>query len=124
MATLIVTLEDQEIKRLPVTKVESTIGRQPTCDLCIDSPAISRHHATIQFTGQSWTVRDEGSANGVFVHGEKVTTANLADRTPIQLGKFLITFYQGGGLSPDPERTRSEDRGPCGRDRRYTGPDL
>ncbi len=56
-------LEIPDLLRDPVI-----VGREVDCDIVLDGPQISRHHAELQYTGAGWRVRDLGSANGTFVN--------------------------------------------------------
>jgi len=45
------------------------IGRDPSCEISIPDPQISRRHARVQFDGASATIEDLGSSNGTRVNG-------------------------------------------------------
>lgn len=59
------------------------IGRHPSCDVVIDSPAVSRTHVTVQCNRQGRViVRDADSSNGTFLNGQRITEASVtADTT-------------------------------------------
>ena len=48
------------------------IGRLKDCDLFIDNSFVSRVHAAVAFEDGHWTIRDLGSANGLFFGGTQV----------------------------------------------------
>src|SRR4051794_14702390 len=50
----------------------AVLGRSRDCDLVIDDPNVSRHHAEVRPSGGSWIVNDLGSTNGVKVNGRRV----------------------------------------------------
>ncbi|MDX1416042.1 MAG: FHA domain-containing protein [Candidatus Promineifilaceae bacterium] len=50
-------------------KTQLTIGRDPSNDVVLDTPAVSRYHAQIERVGQRYRVRDLRSSNGTFVNG-------------------------------------------------------
>jgi len=52
---------------------EHVVGRSSDCDVRIDDASLSRRHAVITVDGNRVTIRDEGSKNGTYVDGEKVT---------------------------------------------------
>ncbi len=56
---------------------EATIGRDPTNDIRIRDPLVSKHHARIIISNHSVTVFDLGSANKTRVNGQVVTQATL-----------------------------------------------
>lgn len=76
--------------RHPVTR----IGRGTDCDLRIDDPGVSRHHAELQRSGGDVTLVDVGSTNGVSVDGERVTSARLRDGAVLMLGSTPVTYRQ------------------------------
>ena len=66
------------------------LGRDPTCEVSIDDPAVSRLHATVRpLTGEGAPaeVVDGGSRNGTFVNGQRVRGAHpLRDGDRLQVG--------------------------------------
>lgn len=48
-----------------------TIGRAPHMSVVVDDPLVSRDHAVLTWD-DGWTLADNGSANGVFVHGDRI----------------------------------------------------
>lgn len=66
------------------------IGRDPTCQIILEDPHISRNHAEIFYrNGNEITIRDVGSTNGVFVNGKKISEQVLADGDKILIGTRL-----------------------------------
>ena len=53
-------------------KSQLTIGRDPSNDVVLDTPAVSRYHAQIERVGQRYRVRDLRSSNGTFVNGQRI----------------------------------------------------
>lgn len=64
-----------------------TIGRDPSCTVTLDSPAVSRVHARVEHGPSGWEFRDEGSTQGSFVNGVAVTTTPVRDDTTVTLGQ-------------------------------------
>jgi Protein of unknown function (DUF3662)/FHA domain len=71
------------------------IGRGSDCDLRIDDPGISRHHAEIRQQGGDVVIVDAGSTNGIVIDDERVEQARLADGARIQLGSTTLVFHAG-----------------------------
>ncbi len=71
----------------------TTIGRDPSCDLVLDSPLVSRFHARLEGDQLS----DNGSANGVFVEGQPVSEARLQKGQRVTVGPYHL-LYDGAGL--------------------------
>jgi FOG: FHA domain len=72
-----------------------TIGRDPECDIVLDSPEISRRHASVAAADRGFVITDE-STNGVFVNGERVTRSHrLAEGDVIRIGDAILRFSAG-----------------------------
>jgi SARP family transcriptional regulator, regulator of embCAB operon len=69
-----------------------TIGRRADRDLLLDDAGVSRVHAEIRRTGDSYHLFDAGSANGTIVNGERVGDHTLADGDVIRLGSTELVF--------------------------------
>lgn len=68
-------------------------GRHPDADIFLDDVTVSRKHAEFIREGDSFSVRDLGSMNGIFVAGDRVDSAKLSRGTEVLIGKFRLTFY-------------------------------
>jgi pSer/pThr/pTyr-binding forkhead associated (FHA) protein len=72
-----------------VTLTQGTlrIGRSPRCDIRVENPGVSRHHATLFFDGLGLRIRDEKSSNGLFVNGRRIHgTSVLAPGDRLSIG--------------------------------------
>ncbi len=67
-----------------------TLGRDPGCDLVISDVKCSRRHAVIEAGAQGLTIRDTGSANGVFVNAKKVERASLEPGDLVRVGEVFL----------------------------------
>lgn len=76
----------------PVTALVTTLGRHPGCDIMLDDPTVSRHHAAVHCHGDAFTLADAGSANGTSLNGRPVLLTDLTDGDEIEIGKFRLTF--------------------------------
>lgn len=68
----------------------AVLGRDPSCDLVLNDARCSRRHAVIEAGPQGVSIRDAGSANGIYVNGKKVERAQLADGDVVRLGEVFI----------------------------------
>src|SRR5207344_2661672 len=66
------------------------LGRDPSCDLVLSDPKCSRRHAVIEAVAHGLTIRDTGSANGVFVNAKRVERASLEPDDLIRVGEVII----------------------------------
>jgi len=79
-----------------ITTGAAVIGREAGNDVSLpnDSTA-SRRHATITRINGEYSIRDEGSSNGTFVNGAKISEQTLRPGDEIQVGgtKFRFEIY-------------------------------
>ncbi len=68
----------------------AVLGRDPSCDLVLNDARCSRRHAVLEAGPQGISVRDAGSANGVYVNGKKVERSPLAAGDVVRLGEVFI----------------------------------
>ena len=71
---------------------EMLFGRGTECSVRLDDSEVSRKHATIYVAGGRLMIRDEGSANGTFVNGQKLETpTTLTQGDEIRIGQTMLT---------------------------------
>jgi Protein of unknown function (DUF3662)/FHA domain len=73
----------------------AVLGRSRDCDVLLEDPNVSRHHAEIRPSGGSWTVRDLGSTNGVKVNGRRLDPSRPQSLKPgdeLLIGTTRVTF--------------------------------
>jgi len=103
---VLITLNDREVTRATITQPETTIGRDDSCHVRIDSPAISRLHATVIANEAGYALRDNASENGISVNGEKVMETTLQFDSSVGLGKFRLQLVESEpnslGVAPAP----------------------
>ena len=76
---------------LPLRRGVLDLGRDELAALRIVDARVSRSHLQLGFDGATWTIRDRGSTNGVFVDGEAVDGA-VTVRAPrvVRIGHTLL----------------------------------
>ena len=73
-----------------------TIGRAPGCDVVIEDPWVSNHHAQIHVDmAGGCTVVDLGSQTGTFVNGVRTQQQRLTHGMSVRVGQTEIRFLQG-----------------------------
>ena len=70
------------------------LGRSTDGEISLDDITVSRRHAEIIRTGQSYVVRDVGSLNGTYVNNSRIDEAPLVQGDELQIGKFRLVFFQ------------------------------
>jgi hypothetical protein len=81
-------------RRMVLAEAKSVLGRSRDCDIVIDDPNVSRHHAELHRTPDGgWAVHDLGSTNGVLVNGKRVKREQqLRAGDRIELGTSELVF--------------------------------
>lgn len=69
------------------------IGREPTCELVLSDPRVSRVHAHILQTPQGYLLEDL-STNGTFVNGQRIARQLLRHSDRIQVGDTRLVFWE------------------------------
>jgi ABC-type multidrug transport system ATPase subunit len=69
-----------------------TLGRDPSNNIPLPSPLVSRYHAEITQSPHGYAILDKGSANGTFVNGSKIRRAILAQGDVIHIGPYKFVF--------------------------------
>ena len=88
----------------------AALGR--TGDVRLDSPSVSRVHAQIWTDdGRVW-IADDGSVNGTFLNGRRLTAGAepLDNGDQIRLGEVCATFHSGLEWPQDPTSRHGESR--------------
>lgn len=84
---------------------ENLVGRAPHCNICINTPGISKEHATITINESGVYIRDLNSTNGTFVNGIKIHKQKLRMSDKVTFFDILIGFEHKGeikSLTPIP----------------------
>jgi DNA-binding SARP family transcriptional activator len=89
-------LRDGAGRRYPLQGAVTRIGRLPDNDIVLDDATVSRHHAIVIDTGNSFAITDLRSANGVHVAGKQIRgTVALDDGDHIRISDHEFTFVFG-----------------------------
>ena len=104
---------DECSDRFPIHDGRNTIGRGESCDVHIEVGHVSRLHASIEVHDGEVTVRDEGSSNGTYVNGVRVTESKVADGDILHFGpllRFVVVIRRPGEpqIPPGPAHARPE----------------
>lgn len=85
-----ITVRHDGTERVFDSNQQVTMGRAPEVTLFVDSPLVSRVHATLAWQGNSWVLTDNGSTNGVFVDARRLSQPVPINRpTQVRLGDAI-----------------------------------
>jgi len=76
------------------------VGRQPGVEGLVEDSSVSRQHATLEFGPRGWVVTDHNSANGTWIDGQRVASAELHTGSELRLG--LVAFQVEIGAAETP----------------------
>lgn len=101
---LLVQQQGYSARSYDINKSKMTIGRDAQNDIVIDVAVVSRQHAQISQSGDSYWITDMGSTNGVSVNGRRIPPSQpvkLEDGTILRIGdqygnSISLTFQQMG----------------------------
>lgn len=105
-------------ERFPLEKQEIWLGRDPSNDIVIADPEVSRRHARFLQRGGTYAIEDMGSTNGTLVNGEMITTLKmLSHGDVIELGEHTSLIFEVTQTEVDEtvavfRSTEGEDKSP------------
>ena len=76
------------------------IGRDPSSDIVLADAAVSKTHAILTIEQDRFTIKDAGSANGMFLQGKKITEQTFKNTFDIEIKPFILRVAD----APGPER--------------------
>jgi pSer/pThr/pTyr-binding forkhead associated (FHA) protein len=91
-AILIVVEGRNQGRSFDVQPGQATIGRSHDNDIVLPYETVSGCHAMLAFANGSWTIKDQESANGIFVNDNKVTSHKLESDDQITIGSVVMRF--------------------------------
>ena len=75
-----------------ITRPKITLGREPTNDIVLSDPSVSRHHAQITLDNGTWIITRLEQRNTVTVNHRNVQQTTINDRDRIHLGGTSFLF--------------------------------
>src|SRR5438067_175163 len=90
-------------KSYPMRQLAVTIGRSDQCDISVKDSSMSGRHAEISKANGDIKIRDLGSANGIYLNGERIEEAELYDGDVLRLGQTSIRIDVVGGQARSQE---------------------
>ncbi len=94
-AYLIMTVGKEPGRTFELRKDRTTIGRSRESDIFVEDLAVSRLHSSVYRDDHGeYIIRDENSANGTTVNGERIKEHRLTDGDEVQTGQTTLKFTQ------------------------------
>src|SRR6266540_5680097 len=95
MARLVLNCEGVGLVTHELVRDIVTIGRAPLNQIVIDHSTVSAQHAVFLRVGDSYSLKDLNSTNGIQINGDFVTDAELKDGDTIRFGSVTAVFAGG-----------------------------
>ena len=106
LAKLVINPTSASKKEIPIASRVISIGRDPSNDLVLSDSMVSRRHAILEQRDDIFVLRDNNSANGTLVNGDKVDAEKtLRDGDLVAIGSSRLLFQLDDGAAasvPDP----------------------
>ena len=83
-----------EGREIPLAGTVTRIGRSLTADIELEDVSVSRRHALIVVEGEAVFVLDEGSRNGTWLNGHRVSRSLLRDGDTLVLGTAQLRYSE------------------------------
>jgi len=93
---------------IPLTGQRVTVGKASTNEVALGhDETVSRLHAVLENLGFAWSIRDMGSRNGTYLHGEAIAAERvLRSGDEVRVGKSRLIFWE---VKDDGNATREEE---------------
>ena len=101
MVELIISLNNQVIKKLSLTEDHYVIGRSPHCNIILNERTVSAEHAHLINVGDECFLEDLHSTNGVLVNHVATQKHVLIDKDRVQIGKYELLFQNSAQTSTE-----------------------
>jgi phosphoserine phosphatase RsbU/P len=96
MHTFIVRPKDYEPSTIKMDKTRLTIGRSSRNDICLSDPFASRLHAELRRENEQMLLVDNGSANGTYLNGQRMSGAlRIRVGDIVRIGETEIEYSMG-----------------------------
>lgn len=98
---VVLTIEDRQVA---VTRGETILGRDASCDVLLLEKSVSRRHAALVLNGGSAVLRDLGSRNGTWVNGLRLASGRRlrpGDRIRLGIANVLVTEASDDAVNLD-----------------------
>jgi pSer/pThr/pTyr-binding forkhead associated (FHA) protein len=86
----------------PLEKSEVFLGRDLSNDVVINDPEVSRQHARLVLSGNTYAMEDRGSTNGTFLRGQRLSGPVLLNPGEIiTIGEKVTLKFEAAPIDPN-----------------------
>lgn len=83
-------------RSFPLASAQNVIGRDPSAQVVLTDPNVSRRHAMIRVDADRATIADLGSMSGTSVNGETIRGVRIAMGDKVAIGQSEFTLMRPG----------------------------
>ena len=94
MAYRILARFDDQTIRGHLEEGRNVVGSDPSCDVCLPNPTVSRRHAALTLRGEEVELEDLGSTNGTVVRSKRVDRAILQPGDVFLIGRVMVLLEE------------------------------
>ena len=105
MAKLVLSSGGTVVFQYFVDKERLGVGRDPTNQIVINDPWVSREHAAIVPVGNDHILEDLASVNGTFVNGTRMARRILQHGDVVEFGAFTLRYLNPKAAKVELDRT-------------------
>ena len=105
MAKLVLSSGGSVVFQCFVDKARLGVGRDPTNQVVINDPMVSREHAAIVPVGNDHILEDLASRNGTIVNGTRMPRRILQHGDVVELGAFRLRYLNPKSADVELDRT-------------------
>lgn len=106
MAKIVLSLDGEIVEQRVVKAERIVLGRDPKCDLVIDSQDVSGKHAAIVTVVNDHFLEDLDSTNGTRVNGRRITRHLLENNDVVFLGPYRLKYLNAASVGVGFDRTQ------------------
>ncbi|MEM1178052.1 MAG: sigma 54-interacting transcriptional regulator [Acidobacteriota bacterium] len=94
MAFRILARFDDQTIRATLHDGRNVLGSDPSCDVCLPNPTVSRRHAVINVSGERTELEDLRSTNGTLLRSERIDRAPLSPGDIFVIGRVVVLLEE------------------------------
>lgn len=101
MAILVTMKGPNPGRQYPLEQACTDLGRHASSIICLESQAVSRHHAQILLQDGEFLVEDLNSSNGTFLNGKRIKArSSLTENDTLQIGPYTFALRHSPIVTP------------------------
>lgn len=92
MPTLELVRDGELVASFRLDRPVVVAGRMDSCDITVKGPLVSRNHCQFVRSGDTYVIKDMGTANGTYVNGARVQEHTLRDGDQVAIVPHVLIY--------------------------------